>query len=134
VSVEAFAAMGHVLVASPAAGRGPVDAALERSGRSRHIVAYVPHFLVAPSIVVETDLVLTTARRIAQRLAPALGLDVFEPPFALAPFAVQMIWHPRTEADSVGKWLRSVLRDATRRLIGAEKSSRRSGPRKGAKR
>jgi DNA-binding transcriptional LysR family regulator len=132
LSVDDLSAMGHVLVASPASGRGPVDHALASRGRARHIAAYVPQFLVAPSIVAQTDLVLTTARRIAERLAPALGLDVLAPPFALAPFTVRMIWHPRTDDDTVGRWLRTVLRDATTRLLGADKPGEKRKQRKKA--
>lgn len=127
ISIGQFAALGHVLVVSPSAGQGPVDYALARSGRSRHVVAYVPQFLVAPSIVAATDLVLTTGRRIAERLAPSLNLEVFAPPFALKPFSVRMVWHPRTEDDSVGKWLRSALRDATSVLLLSERRKSDSG-------
>ena len=73
-SIDQYARLGHVLVTSPWEGRGPVDEALERLGRQRKIAAYVPHFLVAPNIVAETDLVLTTGRRIAEQLAAPLGL------------------------------------------------------------
>jgi DNA-binding transcriptional LysR family regulator len=121
ISIDQFAALGHVLVVSPSAGQGPVDYALGRTGRSRHIVAYVPQFLVAPSIVAATSLVLTTGRRIAERLALSLGLEVFAPPFALKPFGVRMVWHPRTEEDSVGRWLRTALREASSRLLLSER-------------
>jgi DNA-binding transcriptional LysR family regulator len=132
ISIDAFAELGHVLVASPAAGMGPVDYALARRGRSRHVAAYVPHFLVAPSIVAATDLVVTTGRRIAERMAPMLGLEIFDCPVDLKPFTVRCVWHPRTEDDSVGRWLRGVLRDASARLARdgpARGRRRRSGPR-----
>ena len=116
MTVDRFAALGHVLVASPSTGQGPVAQALARAGKTRQIAVSVPQFLVAPSIVAETDLVLTTGRRIADKLARSLGLEVFTPPVALKPFAVRMIWHPRTENDNVGRWLRSTLRDAVSRL------------------
>jgi DNA-binding transcriptional LysR family regulator len=116
MSADAFAKLGHVLVASPAAGMGPVDYALARRGRSRHVAAYVPHFLVAPSIVAATDLVVTTGRRIAERVASMHGLEIFECPVALKPFAIRLVWHPRTEEDSVGKWLRALFREAAARL------------------
>ena len=112
MTVARFAALGHVLVASPSLGQGPVDHALARAGHLRQIAVSVPQFLVAPSIVAETDLILTTGRRIAGRVASALGLEVFTPPVSLKPFAVRMIWHPRTETDSSGQWLRSTLREA----------------------
>ncbi|HSS37968.1 MAG TPA: LysR family transcriptional regulator, partial [Polyangia bacterium] len=72
-----------------------------------------------------TDLVLTTGRRIAARLAPALGLETFAPPFSLEPFTVRMVWHPRTQDDSVGLWLRSMLREATSRLRASEQPNSR---------
>jgi DNA-binding transcriptional LysR family regulator len=112
LSIDQYARLGHVLVTSPSDGLGPVDHALERLGRQRRIAAYVPHFLVAPSIVAETDLVLTTGRRIAERLAAPLGLEVLPPPVKLAPFVVRMVWHPRSEEESVGRWLRSGVRAA----------------------
>jgi len=120
LTIQEFAAAGHVLVASPSSGQGPVDYALARAGRSRRVMAHVPHFLVAPGIVATTDLVLTTGRRIAEPFAAALGLQMFVPPVALAPFTVAMVWHPRTEDDSVARWLRSLLREATSRLRAAE--------------
>jgi len=112
LSLDEYARLGHVLVTSPWDGRGPVDDALERLGRHRKIAAYVPHFLVAPRIVAETDLVLTTGRRIAEELAAPLGLVMRPPPVKLAPFVVRMVWHPRSDDESVGKWLRSLVRAA----------------------
>jgi DNA-binding transcriptional LysR family regulator len=116
MTIDHFAALSHVLVASPSMGQGPVDHALARAGKTRQIAVSVPQFLVAPSIVAQTDLVLTTGRRIAGKVASALGLEVFAPPVSLKPFAVRMIWHPRTENDDFGRWLRSTLRDAASRL------------------
>ena len=112
MTVDAFAKLGHVLVVSPSTGMGPVDYALAKRGRSRHIAAYVPHFLVAPSIVAATDLVVTTGRRIAERVAPLLGLETFTCPVPTKPFVVRTVWHPRTDSDSVGQWLRALFRDA----------------------
>jgi DNA-binding transcriptional LysR family regulator len=126
MTIDEFAEAGHVLVASPGSGMGPVDYELARRGRSRHIAAHVPHFLVAPSIVAATDLVLTTGRRLALRLAPMLDLETFAAPVTLPPFVVRTVWHPRTEEDSVGRWLRAVLREAAGKMANAE---RREAPR-----
>jgi DNA-binding transcriptional LysR family regulator len=119
-SIDAFVKVGHVLVSSPGTGMGAVDYALARRGRSRYVAAYVPHFLVAPSIVAMTDLVVTLGRRLANRLAPMLDLETFEAPIPLAPFVVRTVWHPRTEDDSVGRWLRALLREAAATMANAE--------------
>lgn len=132
VTVDEFARLRHVLVASPAGGRGPVDDALAKRGRSRHVAASVPHFLVAPSLVAATDLVLTTGRRIAERVAPMLGLEIFACPVPLAPFAVQTVWHPRTDEDSVGQWTRALLRDAASALTAREARAGRAKSRRTA--
>jgi DNA-binding transcriptional LysR family regulator len=127
LSIDQYSRLGHVLVTSPWDGRGPVDDALERLGRHRKIAAYVPHFLVAPSIVAETDLVLTTGRRIAEQLAAPLGLTMLPPPVKLAAFVVRMVWHPRTEEESVGQWLRAVVRAGAAALPApSRKLSRRN--------
>lgn len=119
-SVAQFADLDHVLVTSPSDDLGPVDHALARLGRGRRIAAYVPHFLVAPHIVAETDLVLTTGRRIATRVARPLGLHSFAPPLPLAPFSVRMIWHPRSEDEAVARWFRDIVRAAARRPVRSQ--------------
>jgi len=121
LSVREFARLSHVLVVSPAAGKGPVDYALAKLHRERHIAAYVPHFLAAPAIVANTDWVLTTGRRVARHFAATLDLQVFEPPVPLQPFRVSMVWHGRTEQDSVAVWLRGIVRAAARELLTKER-------------
>ena len=66
---------------------------------------------------------MTTGRRIAERLAPSLGLEIFLPPFALKLFTVRMVWHPRSEEDSVAA-LESVVHTAVSRLLEFEKTKR----------
>jgi len=46
-------------------------------------------------------------------------------PIKLARFVVRMVWHPRSEDDSVGKWLRAVVRAAAAALPAP---SRKLGP------
>lgn len=114
--VERFAGLEHCIV-SPTGGRtGLVDRALAAKGLEREVVVAVPHFSVALALVARTDLVLTTGRRVAEALAPALGLAVCAPPEALdlAPYPVSLMWHPRTEADLAHRWVRDQVADLAR--------------------
>jgi DNA-binding transcriptional LysR family regulator len=72
-------------------------------------VARVPHFLVAPTLVARTDLIVTLPGRLAQLATAALGLRRFDPPLDLPPFAIQMAWHIGVDDDAASRWLREEL-------------------------
>jgi DNA-binding transcriptional LysR family regulator len=125
VSLRRYVALDHLLIASPGEGPGVVDHALEKLGLTRHVAAYVPHFLVAPGVVAHTDLVVTMAERVLTPLAPALGLAVTRCPVLLEPFAVRMLWHLRAEDDKAQRWLRAhvvAASEAFRRPAGRERT------------
>ncbi|MCV0395717.1 MAG: LysR family transcriptional regulator [Rhizobiaceae bacterium] len=109
-TLDEFLVEGHVLIAPKAGTSGPVDTALARLGRVRQIAVTVPHFLAAPAIVAETDLVMTIARRVARRFAGEYGLRLFTPPLALTGFSVAMAWPAGTEGDPAVEWLKDQVR------------------------
>lgn len=108
--LEDFLAESHVLVTPRGRVTGAVDLALQSIGRSRHVAMTVPHFLVAPALVAGSDLVITTARRVAILCAAQYGLRMFEPPFDVEPFPVAMAWTGRNEADAGLAWFKDQLR------------------------
>ena len=93
-----------------------VDTALARLGRRRRVALEVPHFLVAPHVVRATDLVLTLAERLAQRLAPMLGLRQLAPPLELQGFTMSMVWHERQHADASHAWMRAAIAAAAKKV------------------
>lgn len=109
LSLEDFVALPHALVAPRGASGGIVDTALARMGKQRRVAIQVPHFLVAPHVVRETDLVLTLAERIARSLAPLLGLRQIAPPLELEGFSMSMVWHERQHGDPAHAWLRGIF-------------------------
>jgi DNA-binding transcriptional LysR family regulator len=115
LTLDAYCQLGHVLVA-PAGNsrRGAVDDALEARGKQRRVAVAVPHFLVAPLVVMKTDYVITLAERVAKTLRPDLGLAIVEPPLELPGFEIVMHWHARHEADAGHGFLREVVRRSAR--------------------
>lgn len=109
LSLDDFVALPHALVAPRGTAGSVVDAALARLGRRRRVALEVPHFLVAPHVVRETDLVLTLAGRLAARLAPMLGLRQLAPPIELEGFTMSMVWHERQHADASHAWMRAAI-------------------------
>jgi DNA-binding transcriptional LysR family regulator len=87
LTVARFAAANHILISPRGRAGGPVDDALATRNARRHVGIAVPHFLAAPHIVAETDLVLTVAARIAASFTTVLPLRSLELPFEVRRFA-----------------------------------------------
>jgi DNA-binding transcriptional LysR family regulator len=113
---EAYAALDHVLIATPGDGPGMVDLALEARGLRRNVVLRTTHFLTIVPLIVATDLVCTMPARIAHASRQRHDVVVFEPPLAVPGFDVAMFWHPRRDRDPAIRWLRDQLRAAAAAL------------------
>ena len=109
LSLERFLALDHLLISVQGTPGGPMDDALAQRGLARRIALYVPHFLTAPMLVATSDLVLTVASRIAQSMAPMVGLRIFPTPIPLPPFAIHQIWHERHQQDPAHAWFRGLI-------------------------
>lgn len=108
LGVEALCKLKHVVI-SPEGGslRGPVDDELDQLGLSRTVVASVPSFLAAPSLVAETDLVTSMPRRLALLMRDKV--DIFELPLAPLRYQILASWHERMHQDLGHQWLRELV-------------------------
>jgi DNA-binding transcriptional LysR family regulator len=70
----------------------------------------IPHYLVAPVIAANTDLIITLPSHVANHYAEAQHLRMFPPPVALKGFDVVMAFHARSVADPPIEWLKQPLR------------------------
>lgn len=108
VSLERYAEAGHVLVQRRGLHANEIDEALRAVGLQRRIVTVVSGFSTALALARATDLVASVP---ALHTAGMRGaLHMFALPFAVAPFTVSMLWHPRMDGDQAHRWLRSCLR------------------------
>jgi DNA-binding transcriptional LysR family regulator len=116
--LDRYLAYPHVLISPRGGTRGAVDVALDRVGRRRDVRFLVPHYLAAPRVVASTDAILTTTRRLTAELGALARLVTVDPPLAVADYAVSMVWHERTQAESGARWLRAAIREAAVELGG----------------
>jgi DNA-binding transcriptional LysR family regulator len=116
LSLDEFIALPHALVAPRGESGSIVDTALAKLGKTRRVAVEVPHFLVAPHVVRETDVILTVAVRVASSLGPLLGLRQLAPPIELEGFSMSMVWHERQHADPAHVWLRALIAAVARTL------------------
>jgi DNA-binding transcriptional LysR family regulator len=118
LTLERFVELEHIQVAPRGRPGGYLDEVLEQHGLSRRVARAVPYFHVALELVSRSDRILTVSERIARDLAERLRLKLFEPPLALEPFALSMVWHPRLDADPAHRWLRERLLEVTQAMDG----------------
>jgi len=108
--LESYAALNHLLVAPLGGKVGVVDKLLEEKGLSRKITVTTPHFLIVPSILMSSDLIVTLPTRVAKELSNYYPLKVIPPPIAIPEYSIYTMWHPRFDYDPVYKWFREQLR------------------------
>jgi DNA-binding transcriptional LysR family regulator len=109
LSLEEYVNADHLLVSVQEDMVGRVDYILAQQNLSRNIAVSTPHFLVAPSILVRTNLIVTLVERVAQEFAPTLNLKILPCPLPLKGFSVFMRWHKSMRDRSTNSWLRSVI-------------------------
>jgi DNA-binding transcriptional LysR family regulator len=107
--LDAFTSWPHLLISPRGQPGSLVDQCLEKIGRKRRVALIVPHFLSAPHVVAETDLLLTCPVGLAERYAPLLGLKTRALPLDLDELPLEIIWHARSQSDPAHRWLRELV-------------------------
>lgn len=117
LSMEQFLAEAHILV-SPQGGKfvGVVDDMLAKQGLKRNVVLSIPHFTVAPNIVMNSNLIITMTERIAQEFTEHYAVQILPAPLPLPEFSVSQAWHARTQNEPAQRWLRELIQRVTARI------------------
>ncbi len=118
LSLDQYLSLPHVQVAPRGKPGGYIDDVLRERGLTRTVARAVPYFVTALQLASETDYVLTISERIAKRYEKTLGLQRFEVPLKLRPYALSLVWHPRVDADAGHPFLRDVFLRAADEVAG----------------
>jgi DNA-binding transcriptional LysR family regulator len=94
---------------SPWGEPGYIDEMLSRQRNSRRIAMTVGHFLLAPAILEQTDMVAILPARVAAPMAKRYRLAIQPPPFDLGVAHIVQTWHRRYDADAGLRWLREQV-------------------------
>jgi DNA-binding transcriptional LysR family regulator len=114
LTLSAFAAMEHVLVAPRERAGGIVDAVLEKNGLSRRVAVQASTFLIVPYLLIGTTRIATVPERMACELVRAHPLKMLKPPVAIPGFTMCQAWHEIHRNDPGHRWLREGLVRASR--------------------
>lgn len=106
--LDRWLAFPHVLVSGRGETHGPLDEALARLGRKRHIGLVVPSFLSVPPLLLGSELIAL----LPSRTLPPGETDrfvTFEPPVAVEGFPLHLAWHRRSERDPAAQYVAHVI-------------------------
>lgn len=108
-TAERFIGFPGLLVSQTGDAAGVADDSLSRLGLKRRVAVTVAHFLLAPQLVADSDLVLVIGRRVAEAAKAQLGLTVSDLPFPMPGFTARMYWHASTAGYPPLVWFRQVV-------------------------
>jgi DNA-binding transcriptional LysR family regulator len=97
---------------------------LAERGTPRRIRRVVPYFAAALHLAAISDEIVTVSETAARALADTLALRVWDPPLALPTYTVNLLWHPRLDAEPANQWLRDAFVRAASSLGGSRSAPR----------
>jgi DNA-binding transcriptional LysR family regulator len=114
ITVERWAACGHVVTSRTGEAGSPADTALESLGLQRKVLMVVPAYTSAMQLARHSDLLCVIPRSclgnpFTPDHATSNGLQCFELPVPTPAFNVSAIWHPRLDQDPAHRWFRAEV-------------------------
>jgi DNA-binding transcriptional LysR family regulator len=116
VSLQDYVRANHLLISIAEDRVGRIDHLLKQRNLSRHVALSLPHILVAPVVLAQTNLIATLSARVAQRFAQTQALQILPLPLELKGFSVVMKWHQSSHDHADQVWLRSRLQTVSEAL------------------
>jgi len=118
LSLKQFVAYKHVAIAREGVKVDLIDIMLKSLNEKRTIGMHVPHFLVAPCVVQNSDMIAVEAERLGQKFQDSFDLSIIDLPevFSTRELPIHMLWEPHTDDNPALKWVRNLIRDIARKL------------------
>jgi len=115
LTAKAVAALPHLDISSSREDTSFKDRWLAEHGLARRIALRAP-YLSAAAILVQSDLVVTLSRRIAQEFVRNHPLVICKPPYDSPLVRTVMLWHRRLDRHPAHRWLRDVVLSVAKSL------------------
>ncbi len=118
-----YAGYPHVLVTQKGDAVGVADAMLRERGLARRVAVTVPQLAIVPMLLPGTALIATLGRRAAAKLCAEGPFVLHEPPLALPPWRMDLVWSRRNDSDAGLVWLRARFHAAVTESEGAGRTA-----------
>ncbi|WP_025897027.1 LysR family transcriptional regulator [Sneathiella glossodoripedis] len=121
VPLDLFCELGHVLFSPEGNFAAMGDAALAAVGKERQVIMTLPVFSGVCRAVAESDLIALVPRQLAEKMAPQVGLSLYQPPMEIPTPLIVALWHRRHRNSPFHGWMRSQIIGLMRPLNSGEK-------------
>ncbi|MCP5170614.1 MAG: LysR family transcriptional regulator [Hahellaceae bacterium] len=105
LTLKDYLKLKHIHVTSQRHGPGLVDVELSKMGVQRTIKMKIQHFLIAPKVVMQSDLAFTSPDHILRDY----DCHLLELPFKMPYQGWHLYWHREAEEDKANRWLRKQI-------------------------
>lgn len=109
LTLKGFLSAEHVVLPSRERQVLPLDQILGQPGWRRRVGAQVLHYGNLFSVAASSDLIATVPKRMAQQVAPSLGLQILPFPVSVPPVLIYLMWPKALEQDPAHAWFRRQL-------------------------
>ena len=108
LTIQAFAALPHLVITSSGENLGFVDDALAAENLSRRIALRAP-LLSTSAALLQSDMIAVISERAAREFSRLAPLSVAPLPFPSPSLATAMLWHRRVGGVPSHRWLRDLV-------------------------
>lgn len=109
LTLDRFLRADHLRVAMSPTDIRFVDNVLAEKGFSRNVLAKVPHWLLVPPILQQSNMIAVISNKLAKRFVDS-GLVIKPLPFESAPFSWEIYWHRRNGNSAAHMWIRDLVK------------------------
>ena len=105
ISLDEYLNLSHLHISKRPSGLGHVDLTLQRLGLTRRIALRAQHYLVAPYVLDQSDLAITTIKSFTS----GRDFKILKLPFDIDPLVLHLYWHGNKDQDPANKWMRDLI-------------------------
>ncbi len=109
LSIKQYLSIKHLRVAPVDAPVAPIDRSLSQLNLERNIFVRIDLITLAPSILANSDLVLTLPSETAKRMSKNYGFSISDLPIDLEKRQTKMLWHKELSNHPSFDWIRNMI-------------------------
>ncbi|MDM8350232.1 LysR family transcriptional regulator [Pseudomonas sp. sp1636] len=118
IGLDEYLALTHIHISSRRSGLGYIDLSLGKMGLKRRVALRSQHYLMASTVLQNTDMAITVPERFARRN----DLHYVELPVSDVPaLETHLYWHESTDQDPANRWMREQIIEICQHVIAQEK-------------